>query len=126
MASLGYAHTKAEIRETTSAAPAGRRIGQVPRNQFSLWNRYDVTTRLGVGAGVFYQSRQFTSISNTTFLPAYTRIDAALFYKLTDKVEAQLNFENLTNKTYFPFAHNDNNISTGAPLNARFTLNAKF
>lgn len=126
MTSLGYAHTKADIRETTSAAPAGRRVGQVPRNQFSLWNRYDVTPRLGVGAGLYYQSRQFTSISNTTFLPAYTRIDAALFYKLTDKVEAQLNVENLTNKTYFPFAHNDNNISTGAPLNARFTLNAKF
>ena len=124
--SLGYAHTNAAIRETTSAAPAGRRVGQVPRNQFSLWNRFDVTPRFGIGAGLYRQSRQFTTISNTTFLPAYTRIDAALFYKLTDRIEAQLNVENLTDKTYFPVAHNDNNISTGAPLNARFTLNAKF
>ena len=126
MTSLGYAYTKAEIRDTTTAAPAGRRAGQVPRNQFSLWNRYDATDRLGFGAGLYYQSRQFASISNTTVLPAYTRLDAALFYKLNDKIEAQVNVENLTGKTYFPVAHNDNNISTGAPVNARFTISAKF
>jgi catecholate siderophore receptor len=34
--------------------------------------------------------------------------------------------ENLTGNRYFPTAHNDNNITTGAPLNARFTLSAKF
>jgi catecholate siderophore receptor len=124
--SLGYAYTKAEIRETTAAAPAGRRIGQVPRNQFSLWNRYDLTGRFGIGAGLYYQSRQFATISNATVLPAYTRIDAALFYKLTDTIEAQVNLENVTGKTYFPAAHNDNNIATGAPFNARFTLKAKF
>ena len=82
--------------------------------------------QLGLGVGLYYQSRQFASISNATVLPAYTRIDAALFYKLTDKIEAQLNVENLTGKAYFPVAHNDNNISTGAPINGRFTLAAKF
>lgn len=126
MTSLGYAFTRAKIREATTAAPAGRRIGQVPRNQFSLWNRYDVTDRFGIGAGLYYQSRQFTTISNTTILPSYTRLDAALFYKLTDRLDVQVNLENVTGKTYFPAAHNDNNIATGAPLNARFTLNAKF
>lgn len=124
--SLGYANSMAEIRQTTTAAPAGRHIAQVPRNQFSLWNRYDATRKFGIGAGLYYQSRQFTTIRNTTVLPAYTRIDGALFYKLTDRIEAQINVENLTGKTYFPVAHNDNNISTGAPLNARFTLSAKF
>lgn len=126
MTSLGYAYTKAEISETTTAAPAGRRVAQVPRNQISLWNRYDATDRLGIGMGLYYQSRQFTSISNTTLLPAYTRLDAALFYKLTNTIEAQVNIENLTGKAYFPVAHNDNNISTGAPINARFTISAKF
>ena len=126
MTSLGYANTKAEISQTTTAAPAGRRVAQVPRNQISLWNRYEATSRLGLGAGIYYQSRQFASISNATVLPAYTRIDAALFYKLTDKIEAQINVENLTGKAYFPTAHNDNNISTGAPINGRFTLAAKF
>jgi catecholate siderophore receptor len=34
--------------------------------------------------------------------------------------------ENLADETYFPNAHNDFNISTGAPINARFTINARF
>ena len=61
-----------------------------------------------------------------TRLPAYTRIDAALFVKLTDKINAQINVENIGNVTYFPNAHNDNNISPGAPRNARLTITAKF
>ncbi len=123
---LGYSYTEAEITRTTTAAPAGRQVAQVPRHQFSLWNRYDVSKRFGVGLGLYHQSKQFATISNLTELPAYTRLDAALFVKLTDRIEAQLNVENLTNATYFPVAHNDNNISTGAPVNARLTVAVKF
>jgi len=94
----------------------------VPENQFSLWSRYDVSKRLGFGIGLTHQASQFASISNTSRLPAYTRLDAAVFFKLTDQIVAQVNVENLTDTTYFPVAHNDNNISTGAPINARFTL----
>ncbi len=123
---IGYANTKAEITSTTSAAPVGRKVAQVPRHQLSLWNRFDVTPKLGIGAGLYHQSRQFATISNAVVLPAFTRLDAALFYKLTEKVEVQLNVENLTDERYFPNAHNDHNISTGAPLNARLTVNMKF
>ena len=124
--SIGYAYTDAAITQTTSAAPAGRRVAQVPQHQVSLWNRYDISERFGVGLGIYHQSRQFTTISNLTELPAYTRVDAALFVKLTDRIDAQLNVENLTDATYFPVAHNDNNISTGAPINARLTVAVKF
>jgi len=92
----------------------------------SLWNRYDLTKRFGLGLGLYHQSRSFTTISNAVSLPAYTRLDAAAFFELRPGLEAQVNVENLTNTRYFPTAHNDNNISTGAPFNARFTLIAKF
>lgn len=124
--SLGYAYTKAEIRSATTAAPVGRTIGQVPRDQLSLFNRYELTKRLGIGATLYHQSAQFATISNATRLPGYTRLDGALFYKLSDRFEAQINVENLTDTNYFPVAHNDNNISTGAPINARFTITGKF
>jgi catecholate siderophore receptor len=124
--SLGYAYTDAEITQTTTAATAGRKVAQVPRHQLSLWNRYDISERFGVGVGVYHQAKQFATISNLTELPAYTRVDAALFVKLSDRINAQINVENLTGTTYFPVAHNDNNISTGAPINARFTLGVKF
>ena len=125
-AALGYGYTDARITATTTAAPAGRAVAQVPEHQLSLWNRFDVTPRLGLGVGLYHQSRQFASIGNAVVLPAYTRLDAAVFYKLTDRIEAQLNVENLTDTRYFPNAHNDNNISTGAPINARATVVVKF
>ena len=123
--SLGYAYTEAEITSRTLSASIGDRIGQVPRHQFSLWNRYQLLDRLGVGVGLYHQADQFTTISNDVTLPAYTRLDLALFVKLTDRIDAQINVENVTNTTYFPVAHNDFNISTGAPTNARFTLRAR-
>ncbi len=124
--SLGYARTKAQITQTTTAAPAGRQIAQVPRHQVSLWNRYDVNDRVGLGLGLYHQSKQFTTISNAVALPAYSRVDAAVFFKLTEAIQGQINVENLTNTRYFPVAHNDANISTGAPINARFTISARF
>ena len=48
---LGYALQDGEIRSTTSAAPAGRTLAQVPRHQFSAWGRYDFTDRLGLAVG---------------------------------------------------------------------------
>lgn len=123
---MSFAYTKAVITSETSAAKAGRSVGQVPRNQLALWNRYDVTGRIGVGLGIYHQASQFASISNVTRLPAYTRVDAALFVKVTERIDAQVNIENLGNVTYFPNAHNDNNISPGAPRNARLTITAKF
>ena len=124
--SVGYGYTDAKITQDTAAAPAGRPLAQVLKHTFSLWNRYDISERFGVGMGLYHQSKQFATISNVTELPAYTRLDAALFVKLTDRIDAQLNVENLTDTTYFPMAHNDNNISTGAPVNARLTVAVKF
>ncbi len=122
--SAALALQEAEIRRTTSAAPAGRDVPLVPKRQVSLWGRWDATPKLGLGLGLEHRSRQFTSISNSVALPGYARVDAALFYRLTDRLEAQVNVENLFGARYFPTAHSDNNITTGAPLNARFTLRA--
>ncbi len=122
----GYAFTKAEITATTTAAPNGRTLAQVPRHQFSFWNRYDFSESFGAGVGIYHQSKSFATISNATALPAYTRVDAALFAKLSDRITAQMNIENIGNIKYFPTAHNDNNITIGAPRNVRFSLGVKF
>lgn len=124
--SLGYAVQDGEIRATTSAAPAGRKLAQLPRHQASAWARYDLTRRFGLGLGLIHQSSQYATISNTVRLPAFTRVDAAAFYDLTPGVTVQVNVENLFDTDYFPTAHTDNNISTGKPLNAKLTLRVKF
>jgi len=123
---LGYALQDGDIVSTTAAAPAGRTLAQVPRHQFSAWGRYDLTDRLGIAVGAVRQSQQFATISNAVRLPGFTRIDAALFYKVSDAVQLQVNVENLTDTDYFPTAHTDNNISPGAPLNARLGVKLRF
>ncbi|TMJ17044.1 MAG: TonB-dependent siderophore receptor [Alphaproteobacteria bacterium] len=70
--SAGYALQDAEIRRTTTAAPAGRKVALVPRHQASLFTRYDFSPRVGAGLGVYHQSKSFTSISNAVILPAFT------------------------------------------------------
>jgi catecholate siderophore receptor len=123
---LGYALQDGEIRSSTAAAPAGRTLPQVPRHQFSAWGRYDISDRIGVAMGAVRQSQQFATISNAVRLPGFTRIDAALFFKASDRVQVQLNIENLTDTGYFPAAHTDHNISTGAPFNARLGVKLRF
>jgi catecholate siderophore receptor len=126
LVSAGYTLQKAEISETTSAAPKGSEVPLVPRHSFSLWNRYDVTKQLGVGLGIIARTKSYASISNKVKLPGYTRVDAALYYKLPWGMEAQLNVENLFDAHYFPTANNDNNIAPGAPRSVRLTLGYRF
>lgn len=124
--SLGYTLQDGEITATTAAAPSGRKLAQLPRHQLSAWSRYAITPRFGIGLGVIHQSSQYATISNAVILPAFTRLDAALYYDFSDQVTLQVNIENLTDTGYFPNAHTDNNISVGEPLNAKLTLRVKF
>lgn len=120
--SLAYALQEAKIVETTTAAQAGQQVGLVPRHTVSAFSRYQLTPRFGGGLGVSYLSDRFASLSNNVVLPGYARVDLALYYKLSDRIEAQVNVENLFDAGYFPTSNGDNNISTGAPINARATL----
>ncbi len=120
------AFQEAEITSTTSAAPAGRAAPLVPEFSASVWNRVQLTDRLDAALGVVYQDAQFASITNAVVLPAYTRLDAALFYRLDERFHVQLNVENLTGEDYWFTAHNDNNITPGSAVLARLTLSARF
>ena len=123
----GYSYLDAEEDgRVVDNVSANRSLNLVPEHLFSIWNRYDVNEKFGVGLGIVYQDSQFASISNTVELPSFTRVDVALFYRFSERVQAQVNIENLLDEEYFPAAHNDNNISTGEPLNARFSLSFAF
>ena len=123
----GYANLESEITKTTASAPKGRKVGLVPEQMASLWNRFDLGHGWGVGLGVIHQASSYTSFTNTVKLPAFTRVDGAVYYSFPGgKTRVALNVENLSDKEYFPTAHSDNNISPGAPLNARLTLSTAF
>ncbi|MDF3057067.1 MAG: bfrD [Rariglobus sp.] len=127
----GYAHQNGETRTDSGTTPAGTRIQQLPRNTFSLWNRYDFNSTWGVGLGVIYRDEIFAALPTATpipatTLPSFVRFDAALFYRFNDHLRAQLNIENIFEKDYYASAHNNNNISPGSPLAFRLGVTARF
>ena len=139
--SLGYGNQDARVVSTNSAfnprqpflTDVGKVNPSVPRNTFSYWNRYDLSSFvgggpgvLGLGAGVIYASSFYPSLDNRVIIPGYARLDGALFVKVTENISGQLNIENLTGAYYYASAHNNNNIMPGAPRSAYVTVNARF
>jgi catecholate siderophore receptor len=132
----GYAYLNGRILEpissgtaatAASVVPAGNKIGLVPENTFSLWNRFNVGDGWGAGLGLIYQDESYTSFNNTVTLPAFFRVDGGIYYAFAGrKTWLQLNVENIFNKRYYPTVDGDNNISPGAPRNARLTLTLAF
>ena len=122
----GYAYQNAFITSPTTAAPKGARVAMVPRHTFSLWNNYQVISRLGFGVGLVNRDDMFAAIDNTVVLPGYIRADAAVYFKFNEKFRLQSNLTNLFNRKYYVNADGNNNISPGAPRGVRVSLLASF
>lgn len=129
----GVAFQDGEITEQqgagTSAILKGAETAQTPRRTFSLWNRYDINETWGIALGVVSRSEMYAltpTASQSTILPGYTRYDAAVYAKLSNQLQLQINLENLTNKEYAASAHNNNNIVPGSPFTGRATLTYNF
>lgn len=121
-ANIGYTYLDGEIRTTTSSAPAGRRLEQLPEHQFTAWNHVELNDKFSVGLGLIYQDEQFASLSNAVTLPDYFRVDAAAYYHFDERFSVQLNVENLFDEGYYPSAHGDNNIQPAEPFSVRFGM----
>jgi len=124
----GYAHLDARITKATAAAGnLNHRPQLVPENTLSIWNRVNVGHGVGAGLGVIYQGASYANADNLVQLPAFIRFDGALYYSFADdKMRLALNVENLFDKEYFPTADANNNITPGAPRNARLTFTTSF
>ncbi len=122
----GYAYQDAYVSSPTTAALQGAKIALVPHHTFSLWNNYQLLPRLGLGLGIVRQADLFAGIDNAVTLPAFTRVDAAVFLRLTENVRLQGNVENVGDANYYPTAHSNNNILPGSPRAARVGLIATF
>ncbi|PNS09405.1 TonB-dependent receptor [Solilutibacter silvestris] len=123
----GYAFQNGSYLATQSASvPQGNRLPQLPRHSASLWNRYDFTSRFGVGLGAIHRGSIYAAADNAVRIPAYTRWDAAVYFAATKSIDLQLNVENLFNTRYFVSANSNQNISPGSPraavLTARFAF----
>ncbi|MBX3484712.1 TonB-dependent siderophore receptor [Phenylobacterium sp.] len=129
----GYTYLDAVlVRNGGAGAAAGLTDGQpfpnTPRNSLSLWTTYEVMPRLTVGGGANYMAKVkgSTNPNLQKFVPSYWRFDATASYVINDKLTAQLNIQNLTDKTYFTQAYPTHYATIAPGRSAVVTLNAKF
>ncbi|SAP48495.1 ferrichrome-iron receptor [Klebsiella michiganensis] len=106
---LQAAYTYTDIRyKKSSPEEQGKRAVYAPRNQASAWLSYDVKSGpldgLTLGSGVRYVNGITSDRLNTHTLPSWTLVDMAIGYDLSKVgikgLSAQLNVNNLTDKSY--------------------------
>jgi len=114
------------LDNVSGTVQAGNILPNMPKHSASLWTRFDPVAQFGAAVGVIYQGKRYASTDNFVALPDYTRVDAALYYNISEQVSAQLNVENVFNTRYYLYAHSNNNITPGSPTAFRVGLNAKF
>jgi outer membrane receptor for ferric coprogen and ferric-rhodotorulic acid len=68
----------------------------------------------------------YASSDDTVLLPEFTRVDAAVFFRLNDMWRAQLNVENVLDRRYIATADGNNNITPGSPRVFRLSAIANF
>jgi len=124
-----YAYQDGEILSDQSATiRAGAELAALPRNTFSLWNRYDFSQTWGAGLGIVTRGKMLAATENLAApssnvrLAGYTRVDAAAFFRVSERVRAQANLENLFGTEYYVFANSNTNITPGSPRALRASL----
>ncbi|MBI2407603.1 MAG: TonB-dependent siderophore receptor [Gemmatimonadetes bacterium] len=123
--SAAYTTQRARIASRTTAASAGATIPLVPAQSLALWNRVQVARPVSLALGVVRQARMYAAIDNTVTLPAFTRLDAALYVTPGRHVLLQANVENLANVRYVASANGNNNLQPGTPRLLRLSVTVR-
>ena len=128
----GAAYTRAQVTQSTDPYEIGLQLPNVPRMAEHLWSRYQFSTPalrgFGFGLGIIHDGQR-NGISPTgaepmLILPAYTRVDTALYY-VRSRYTLTFKVTNLLDATYYQSSGFTNNLSVlpGAPRT--FTLAAR-
>ncbi len=126
----GYSLTHARITKSNIAGQTGAFETNSPVHAFSFWSRYDIRdgalANLGFGLGVSYVGKRAGQLptklsapqpeNDTLPLPAYTTVDAGIYYKLRN-IDLTLKVNNLFDKRYIESAGftGDINLVPGTP-----------
>jgi iron complex outermembrane receptor protein len=123
-----YAYTDAVVSESNASRVVsgvtryeeGSTVINVPKHNASLWGIYRLSSGLGVGFGVRHVSER-TGYAYDFTIPGYTIFDAALQYQGEDWRVA-LNVRNLTDKTIYGGALNNNVVTLGEVRTVRLNF----
>jgi len=113
----------------------GSRTEKTPPLAFSAYSRYDIArgpfTGFGIGLGAIWQNERLSAAQtpgapDPLMLPAYTRIDAGLFYRTGSHWDFAINCENLFNRLYFVTGSTGTSLEIGAPRSLSFRAGYHF
>jgi iron complex outermembrane receptor protein len=128
----GYAFNDAKITESDDEEVIGRQKPNAPRNTANLWTKYIIENGklegLGLGFGYNYVSERFGSIVSAAepdMFPAYSLFDAAVYYQL-NKVQLQINVNNIFDKTHWVGGYDVIRAFPGSPRSIMTTVSYTF
>lgn len=119
-----YAYTPfaKALNDTAADGTTGKRLHNVPENSSSLWTTYEFQDKslsgLKLGAGMQAVSRRYIGYTEATKAPGYATLNliASQMWKVgQSRVTAQLNADNLLDKSYFGGVYSYGTAVYGAP-----------
>jgi len=126
---VGASYLDAEITESTSGQKGNRPYG-VPPFQGSAWGKYRLAS-LGLSGfsaalGLVHVGEREGDNANSFQLPAYARVDAAVFYEWRN-LKFRLAAENLFDEVYYIGSQNrPQNVTPGSPFRVTAGVSARF
>jgi iron complex outermembrane recepter protein len=130
-----YAYTDTKVLKS-DFLPVGAPFRNVPPHAGSFWLRYDLSREsllsgLSFGTGVYLRDKAPGNGEDTFKLPSYARWDAFLRYRKSigegrKALTAQLNVQNILNKTHFESSFGTAAVSPGIPLTVIGSLRFEF
>jgi iron complex outermembrane receptor protein len=146
-----YAYNDARIVSDASGPPApvydgvgyanlggqlGNRLKNAPLHSGALWIKYEAHgdfDGLSLGGGVTAVGDRYGDNDNSFVLPAYSRVDALMSYRLPQylapwakAVTLQLNVKNILDTKIYLHSYDRYSILPGAPRNFLVSLRAEF
>lgn len=112
-----YAFQDAELVDVPQDAPNpsvnGKQPTGIPEHAASLWTTYEVQEGplkgFGLGGGVTYRGGVYLNQNNTQRIPSSVVGDLVVFYHYREWLNAQVNFTNIADATYYR-----NGVNSGA------------
>jgi catecholate siderophore receptor len=127
----GYTYLDGKTSGTGSAGAYNDKIApNLAHNALNVWAEYRFNPAWEVGVGANYLDRRFADVYNTASVPSYTVWNAMLSWKVTPKLELQLNGINLFNTLYYDGIYftsaTENHAIPGAGRTVKLTARARF
>lgn len=124
----GYAFVDAKVKSDLNTALIGQELRNAPEHTASIWGRYEVNDRLGIGMGVNYVSDRAGELPRTGAriqMPSYIVADLVFYYD-HPKVYTTLKFGNIFDEEYFESGFTDLRIQPGAPASVVLSFTRNF